>query len=265
MKHHALMISAFALFLMTSMCQAQTLRRWDFNKIDDREGWHVRTGARGVVMGGSLWLTLTATPKMSARYYEGIGNQIEFDQTEADTNLASSPRGLDIPATEGTQVRMRVLNLSPVTDFFLMWRAKGEDWGTTEGKDMSSLLKPPAQSKHRALQPDLKQWQEITCYIDGKWHRVIDQFAILPSPSAPQYRDDLWIDWIEIGSGPPELVRARPDVVSSGVVPKVTIPEISQAGSADAFKVLDEALIVDVPKDGFTYPFMGPGGRYGPN
>jgi len=38
--------------------QAESVRRWDFNKVDNRDGWDVRTDAGGVVKGGALWLTL---------------------------------------------------------------------------------------------------------------------------------------------------------------------------------------------------------------
>ncbi len=49
------------------------------------------------------------------------------------------------------------------------------------------------------------------------------------------------------------------------MVPRVSLPGIRQADFADAFKVLDECLITDVPVEGFTYPVMGPGGAYGEN
>jgi hypothetical protein len=262
MKHHSLAIAAASLLLMSSISQAQTVRRWHFNKIDDREGWAVQAGARGVVMGGALWLTVAPTLKVSARYYEGVGDQLSFGQfAEPASNLISSPTGLNIPAAEVTQVRLRVLNLSAITDFFVMWRTSGQDWGSNRG-DIFAAFKAPTQSKRCTMQADLKQWQDITCYLGGHWQGTLDQIAIRLSDFA-QLRGDIWIDWIEIGKGASEPARPRPDVVSDQVVPKVTVPGISQAGFADAFKVMDEALIVDVPVDGFTYPVMGPGGYYG--
>jgi hypothetical protein len=54
-------------------------------------------------------------------------------------------------------------------------------------------------------------------------------------------------------------------VASVRVVPKIRIPGISQVHFDDAFRVLDECLIVNVPVQGFTYPVMGPGGAYGEN
>jgi len=258
MKHRSLVGAALALLLIATICEAQIARRWDFNKIDDREGWEMRPGARGVVMGGSLWLTVATTPGLSARLYEGIGEPIELDPVMRSP-LVASARGLNIPAERATQVRLRILNLSPVTDLFLRWRTTGQDWELPMG-----WAAPPTQSKHCALKADLKQWQEVTCYLDRKeWRGVIDQIAIQLPTLSPPFRGDMWIDWIEIGSGAAQPVRPRPDVVSSHVVPRIQIPHISQAGFADAFKVLDECLVVDVPNQGFNYPYMGPGGYYG--
>ena len=262
MKNHARFVTGFALILMSSLCQAQSSRRWEFNKVDDKEGWDVRPDARGVVMGGALWLTLVSTPKISARYYEGFGDSLRFGAlSESSSNLISSPRGLNISAAEATQVRLRVLNLSPVTDFYLMWRANGQEWGSKRG-DGFAEFGAPTQSRRCALQPDLKQWQEVTCFMDGHWQGMIEQIAIR-LPDLSLLRGDLWIDWIEIGKGPAHRLQARPDVAGVKVIPKIMIPGISQAGFADAFKVLDEALIVDVPVEGFAYPVMGAGGSYG--
>jgi len=251
------------LIAVTSLAEAEAIRRWDFNNVDDREGWEVSPSARGVVMGGALWLTLAPFPRVSTRYYEGFGDPLFYiKKSERNNNIISSHSGLNIPAREVTQVRLRVLNLSSITDFFLMWRASGQNWGSNEGNDGFSLLSAPTQSKRCTLRPDLKQWQEVTCFMDGRWQGTIDQIGIRLSDMAVP-RGDLWIDWIEIGQGPPQPTPTRPDVVSEHVVPKVTIPGISQTGFVDAFKVLDEALIIDVPVDGFTYPVMGPGGYYG--
>jgi Trehalase len=268
MKLGSLAIAVLALFLHAPNGGAQSVLRWDFDKVDDSEGWEVRPDARGVVMGGALWLTLITTPKITARPYEGFGDSLRFDGiSNPSGNLISSPHGLGISAAEATQVRLRVLNLSPVTDFYLMWRARGGDWGfdQDDGSDQGDVfasLKAPRQSKRCTLQPDLKQWQEVTCVMDRHWQGVIDQIAIRLSEFS-LLRGDLWIDWLEISRGPTQPRRPRPDVASVRVVPKIIIPGISQAGFADAFKVLDEALVVDVPVDGFTYPVMGAGGYYG--
>lgn len=153
------------------------------------------------------------------------------------------------------------MNLLPVTDFYLMWRSKGQEWGTG-GEDIYALDRKPSQSQRCALKPDLKQWQEITCHVEGQLASNYRSnrppaFAIPTDPWGP------WVDWVEIVEGSPPAPRFRPDVASSRVVPKVTIPEISQDGFTDTFKVLDECLVIDVPRDGFTHRFMAPGGYYG--
>lgn len=240
------------------ICVAETSRRWDFHRIDDREGWEIRSGARGVVMGGALWLTVSATARDSARLYERTGEPIGFDPAMLG-NIAVSPRGLGIAAERVTQVRFRILNLSPVTDFYLRWRAAGEDWAMPSGQ---ALLKPPLQSKRCTMKMDQKRWQEVTCCMEGNWRGVIDQIGIQLPILSPPSRRDMWIDWIEIRDSPPRPTLPRPDVASSRVVPKTTIPSISQAGFADALRVLEECLVVDVPTQGFNYPYMGPGGNY---
>jgi len=53
------------------------------------------------------------------------------------------------------------------------------------------------------------------------------------------------------------------DINGNDVVPKITLPGITQADFQDAFNVLNECLVTSVPVDGFTYPFMSPGGAYG--
>ena len=100
----------------------------------------------------------------------------------------------------------------------------------------------------------------MTCYIDGRWHGVVDQIAVLSAQRMT--RGDLWIDWIEIGKGPAEPHRSRPDLASRLVVPEIEVPGIAQTGFSKAFSVLDECLIVDVPIYGFNYPVMSPGGYY---
>lgn len=256
----SLIAGIFVLLGASTLGEARELYRWDFHKIDDRQGWEVRPGARGVVMGGALWLTLSFNPPHTALSYEFVGAQPISDVAEV-RNLIASPRGLDLPVSAGTQVRLRILNLSPVTDLNLIWRAKDQEWNIGGG-DTYTLRKRPPQSQHCALKQDLKQWQEVTCYIDADWRGRVDQVAIRPA-LYQQIRGDLWIDSIEIVQGVPPVPPVRPDVMSPRVVPKVTIPGISQDGFADAFKVLDECLVIDVPTEGFTHPFMAPGGYYG--
>jgi hypothetical protein len=262
----AAVVAAVLCLLVLVPCQAESVKRWDFDGSGDREGWTVSDGALGVVMGGSLWVALNPKERdpaaIATTAYQAFGEDFNSrSSVEADTGVeVMSPRGVDVstPEVQQVQVRMRVLNLSPATDLFLRWRTKQqtEGWGTRE---KFSLI--PAQSRRCALSSDLKRWQEVTCYVDKQWHGVIDQIAIY-IPQA--IRGDIWLDSVEIVVGPAEPARVRPDVASDAVVPKVALPGISQAGFAEAFKVLDRCLIVDVPLEGFTHPFMSAGGYYNP-
>ena len=72
---------------------------------------------QGRVMGGSLWLSVQrGDPK---------GKQVDWREQmyapQGNFEL-TSPRGLGIPASKVTKVRMRVLNLSPETDGTVVWR-----------------------------------------------------------------------------------------------------------------------------------------------
>lgn len=261
---HRTIFAAIAFTVVVFPCNAESYKRWDFNKTSEREGWSVPASKRGVVMGGSVWLTLapseTDPAKMATTYYQAGGDwwPAEHRKEKPDVDLIVSPSGLQIPASDVTQVRLRVMNLSSVTDFFLRWRTREQGWG--DAGDPAWDWGQPPQSRRCTLKSDVKEWQEITCFLDHRWQGTIDQIALLNAQR--MVRGDLWIDWIEIAKGPPEPVRERPDIASAHVVPKVTIPGISQAGFADAFKVLDECLAVDVPIYGFNYPVISPGGYY---
>lgn len=65
----------YVLCSASALCEAQSAHRWEFHGIDDREGWEVRPGARGVVMGSALWLTLSVDPLHSALNYELVGGR----------------------------------------------------------------------------------------------------------------------------------------------------------------------------------------------
>src|SRR5262249_12903177 len=51
-------------------------------------------------------------------------------------------------------------------------------------------------------------------------------------------------------------------LISARVVPKISVPGVSQVGFEEAFKVLDKSMVTDVPMYGFPYPFNSPGGYY---
>ena len=72
-----------------------------------------------------------------------------------------------------TQVRLKVLNLSSLTDFLLKWRTQKDGWGSKGPK-----WGQPRQSRRCTLKADTKEWQEITCYVGQRWQGTIEQIAI---------------------------------------------------------------------------------------
>jgi hypothetical protein len=240
------------LLFSTAAAPQPAIRRWDFDQWGDRQGWTLPERLTGAVAGGALWLTLVPATKdvtlLASPRYQVYGDGAYIQKARAFD--FESPRGLAIPAQSANKVRMKVLNQSPWTDGYIRWKVR----------DQPDKI---AGSVRFTLQPDSNQWQEVVCHIDGRWSGTIDQIGIrIP---LTRIRGDIWIDWIEISDGPPLQPRSRPDVSSERVVPRVTLPGIRQADFADAFKVLDECLIVNVPVQGFPYPVMGPGGAYGEN
>jgi hypothetical protein len=199
---------------------------------------------KGAVMGGSLWLAIQRIPPVQQ---PPIAHQIWGPPKAGDLD---SPPGLDIPAASVTKVRLRLLNLSPETDGLLFWRSKAKP-----GVDAGVI--------RFTMQPDLKQWQVVVCDVDTRWQGIIDQIRIRPALLC--LRGDLWIDWIALTDGAVRPAPSRPDVCSDAVVPRITVPGVTQTDFQEAFKVLDECLICNVPVHGFRYPVMGPGGAYGEN
>lgn len=60
-----------------------------------------------------------------------------------------------------------------------------------------------------------------------------------------------------------DTLRQRDNIWGDDVIPIIHLPGISQADFKDAFKVLDECMIVEEPRYGFSHPFIAPGGHYG--
>jgi hypothetical protein len=52
------------------------------------------------------------------------------------------------------------------------------------------------------------------------------------------------------------------NINGNDVVPKISFPGITQSDFQEAFNVLNECLITNLPVHGFAYPFMSPGGGY---
>jgi hypothetical protein len=216
-------------------------KHWDFNKLNDREGWTVPAPLGGAVGGGALWLKIRnedPTPYGRSEIYP-------FKQFEI-----ISAKGLNIPPTSVKKVRLRLFNLSPETEGHVRWTI-AEKPGADAG--MARF----------AMKPYERGWQEVTAHIDGNWGGTIDQIRIMPALLGA--RGDIFIDWIKICDGPKRPVPARPDLNSSSVVPRLTLPGVAQADFQDAFNVLNECLVVDVPCVGFEEPYLCPGGAYGFN
>jgi len=220
-------------------------RRWDFDAMNDSEGWTIPDSMLGGTIGGAIWLRI----QQGKRPTPPVDWQQQVWVPTLKCELAS-PAGLAIPATSVHKVRMRVLNLSPETDGTVFWR-------TADKPDVD------AGPVRFSMKPDCKEWQEVVCHIDDRWQGVIDQIRI--RPASFWWRGDLWIDWIAITDGDVKATPLRPDLCSDAVVPWIAIPGLAQKDFQDAFKVLDECLVVDVPLRGFNYPFLAPGGAYGEN
>jgi hypothetical protein len=221
----------------------QTRWFWGFDKWNDTEGWTLPGVLNGTVSGGAMWLTIQTEKTDSVKSWR---SQI---WGSAPNYMLVSPGDLKIPADRYNTVVIRLRNLSPETDGFVSWQAdkKGEDAGYVRF----------------TMKPDCREWQEVVCHMDSQWKGTIDRIKILPAQM--WRRGDIWIDWIAVAPGEAKPARQRPDVCSAGVVPQIKLPGIAQRDFEDAFKVLDECIVTDVPLNGFNYPYMAPGGAYGSN
>lgn len=224
--------------------EAVVLREWTFDRWNDREGWTVPPQLTGAVHGGSMWLTLRAPLKP-----EETGAVLKQTYPESPLRM-DSPAGLNIPAAGARKVCLRILNRSGETDGLVWWR-------TTDAPNKDAGV------ARFTMKPYAHEWQDVVCHVDGRWKGTIDRIAVCPGTMFR--RGEVWIDRIAITDAPARSAVPRPDVCSERVVPRVILPGISQKDFREAFKVLDECLVVDVPAAGFEHPFMGPGGAYGEN
>jgi hypothetical protein len=218
---------------------------WDFNQWDENMGWSIPQEIFGGILGGALWITIQPDSNLADT---PTWRQMVWGKDQPNDLL--SPAGLQVDAARFTKIRMRILNRSPETDGLVFWRSAGD-------RDVT------AGPVRFTMKPDAAEWQEVTCHIDGQWTGTIDRISIRPAQM--WWRGDIWIDWVAILTGEPRPGEPRPDLISDRVVPVVSIPGISQNGFRDAFRVLDECLVTDVPMRGFNYPFLAPGGIYGEN
>ncbi len=231
-----------AQFIISTAVQADA-PAWQFSRSGDTLGWTVAPTLSASIMGGSMRLRAN----LPANYdYTSIPNQTYAPPMgEID-----SPRGLNIPHESYNKVIITMLNQSPETDGYLFWRHP--DNPTQDAGVIRFTMKSYC-----------KDWQEVVVHVDGAWGKPIDQLRIRPICLARA--GDMWIRSIRFAKADPRPKQPRPDVCSPSVVPVVQIPGVTQADFADAFKVLDECLITNVPVQGFPTPVMGPGGAYGEN
>ncbi len=230
--------------------------RWDFSTWGDTLGWQIPSQLDSGSFGGALWLNIDRSKDALPGFpifpyqYEGIENWHHWVWPLHQQPEIISPSGLDIPTQQATKVRIHMLNRSPETDGLLFWETREE----------------PGQRKgpvRFTMNPNASDWQEVVCHLDERWSGTIDQIII--RPASLWMHGDIWFRSIAITDGPTREIQPRPEINSPSRVPKITIPSIDQSGFQDAFNVLDECLVTDVPAAGMSYPFMGPGGAYGAN
>jgi hypothetical protein len=218
---------------------------WDFNKWNDREGWTLPEILNGTVTGGTLWLTIQTEHKKESQ----VSWKDQVWGSAPNLELVS-PKGLTVPSAQYNKIVIRLRNLSPETDGFVRWQTSQKP-----GVDTGSV--------RFTMKPDCNEWQEVVCHMDSRWKGTIDQIKI--QPAQMWQRGDIWIDWIAVTRDEFRKEARRPDVCSDNVVPQILLPGIAQSDFRDAFRVLDECIVTDVPINGFNYPFMAPGGAYGSN
>ena len=211
---------------------------WSFDRTGNLEGWTVPPGFGGVVSGGSMWLTIRDPQPTEHRVF--ALKQLDI----------ASPKGLKIPASTVKKVRLRLLNLSPETEGFLLWTVAEKPDGN-------------AGTARFAMKSYDRQWQDVICHVDDRWSGTIDQIRLMPAML--NRTGDIYIQSIAITDGVPQSKPERPDLISERVVPHITLPGITQSDFQQAFNVLDECLVVNVPCNGFMYPLLAPGGAYGLN
>jgi len=218
---------------------------WNFDKWNNADGWSLPGILNGSVTGGALWLTIQQEKKTEntpSRKDQVWGHDHHYELI--------SPQGHSIPAAQYYKIIIRLRNLSPETDGYIRWQTKEKP-----GVDTGSV--------RFTMKPDLQEWQVVVCHMDHHWKGTIDRIKI--QPAVLWQRGDIWIDWIGITKGENKEPNLRPDLCSDHVIPQIKLPGISQNDFKEAFKVLDECLVIDVPLNGFNYPFMAPGGAYGQN
>jgi len=221
---------------------------WDFNHYDNTEGWVIPEEFEGKVMGGALCLRISSRERSQMELNQQEKNQI-FPR---EWYSIVSPCNLGIPADKTWIIKMRILNLSPETDGMITCK------GIKNSKEYTG-------SGRFHMSPYLRGWQEVECYLnEDLWDGTVEKISITIGLLGRQ--GDILIDRISIIEGIQHKYekKSHPNVNSKDIVPLIKLPGIMQDDIQMAFDVLDECMVIDVPAKGFTYPFIAPGGRYGP-
>ena len=239
------------------MCTMETMvKKWDFGEAGDTLGWTIPDHFSGYVFGGALWISMTTT----AFNVDGPWSHVSpvRDGEHGRFYTLDSPTKLGISAGQMNKVKIRLLNRSPETDGFVHWVTRDDPDTATTKPWCNACFKGQA---HFSMKPYHPEWQEIVCHVDDQWEGIIEQIGI--TLGLLTHKGDIWIDSIAVTHDRPRPPLYRPDLVSDRIVPRVSIPGITQEEFQDAFRVLDEGLIVDVPFHGFEYPFFtaAAGGR----
>lgn len=256
---------AFAILPAPTLGQTATERSWSFDRFSDLDGWTASNGLEAVVMGGSLWISLVprAIPheELGLPAYQISGGRT-YEMWKAlargeKPTLADQPRlvsapdlGFVAPPGRQVQVRLRLINQSPLSDIKIFSRVVGDEPGAFPQQDRC------------AIQPMARAWQEVTCYVTRS-AKPLDRISIQFSGTSNNLiRGDVWLDTISVGLGAEAPAQSKPDIIGAGVRPQIHVSGLSDDDVLEAFKVIDEAVVYKVPGFGFRVPFLTPGGLY---
>ncbi len=218
---------------------------WTFHGANALSPWDVPASLRPSLVAGTLWIRAWRT--------EGLDDPLVFAWPRFDRGpVMRSPTGLAWSRASGAKLRLVVRNGSPETDllFFV---------ATTEAPQT------PLGPIHVPLRPYETAWQEVVAHLDEiAWTGTLDRFWIrVPSGLA----GDLFFRSIALEPGAPRQRPAAPDI--RGELPQLDAPGLAQDHVADAFAILQDAVVHDpLPINGFPAPFLAPGAHgafYGNN
>lgn len=225
---------------------------WNFKEGASLKRWTLPNGYFVSADGGAIWLRMVRPGKKPGDD-EDYGYQIWGAVGEgADACRLVSPP-IRTGAADALRVRMQILNRSPESDGSVCWRPGGAG-----GQG--------ARPVRFAMRPNSPEWQTVECVLplpdsvapDGEGELILRVGSLAAW-------GDLWLREVAItADAPASAVRAR-RLFADDDLPRISIPGLRQDDLVDAFRVLDEAMIWEVPSHGFMHPFVCPGGVYSGN